>query len=193
MVGCYDLFMGPLERYSGLAECRRHLIPRARGRVLELGPGTGANGRWYDPAQATSLELAGPEPHPSGKLLERCRMRGLPVSYRSADVQELPYADGSFDTVVATLLFCSVEDPARGLKELRRVLRPGGEYLFIEHVRPKDAPYGRIADLATPLWRRIAGGCRLNRETEAGIRAAGFTVVHDCEYAVGIFVGGVAV
>ena len=172
MVGFYDLFMGPRERYGGLAVCRRHLIPRARGRVLELGPGTGANGRWYDPAQATSLELAGPESHPSGKLLERCRMRGLPVSYRSADVQELP---------------------ARGLKELRRVLRPGGEYLFIEHVRPKDAPYGRIADLATPLWRRIAGGCRLNRETEAGIRAAGFTVVHGCEHAVGIFVGGVAV
>ena len=192
MTDFYDFFMGPLERFGGLRECRKHLVPRARGKVLEVGPGTGVNSRWYDAAQVESIELAAPEAVPEKVLLDRYRETGIPVSYRSADVQSLPYGDGSFDTVVATLLFCSVEDPAAGLRELRRVLRPGGEYLFIEHVRPKVAPYGRLADLVTPLWRRVAAGCRLNRETETTITEAGFRILHNCDYAKGVFIGGVA-
>jgi ubiquinone/menaquinone biosynthesis C-methylase UbiE len=114
------------------------------------------------------------------------------VEFIGGDVQKLPFEDGSFDTVVATLLFCSVADPMAGLRELRRVLKPGGSYLFIEHVRPRGRSFAGLADLATPLWRRIAGGCHLNRDTEAAIREAGFSIDHGCDYARGVFVGGIA-
>ncbi len=188
----YDAFMLPFESFAGLSSCRKHLIPHALGKVLEVGPGTGVNARRYNAEGVESITLLGPDESSGEALLRRYGGNGIPVEFIAGDVQNLPFEDGRFDTVVATLLFCSVTDPLTGLKELRRVLKPGGSYLFIEHVRPRSRGFAGLADLATPLWKRIAGGCHLNRDTESAIREAGFTIDHNCDYARGVFVGGIA-
>ncbi len=188
----YDAFMLPFESFAGLSNCRKHLIPRARGKVLEVGPGTGVNARRYNADQVESITLLSPDASSGEALLRRYGGNGIPVEFIGGDVQKLLFEDGRLDTVVATLLFCSVTDPLAGLKELRRVLKPGGNYLFIGHVRPSGRGFAGLADLATPLWRRIAGGCHLNRDTESAIRKAGFFIDHSCDYAKGVFVGGIA-
>lgn len=110
-----------------------------------------------------------------------------------AAVEDLPFDSGQFDTVVATLLFCSVQDPEIALGEVYRVLRLGGQFLFIEHVRPLDPRTASLFDSLTPGWRRIASGCHLNRDTLHSIQEAGFTITEFKRPGNGVFVGGVGV
>ncbi len=170
----YDACMRPLEQRIFAAR-RQALIPRATGDVLEIGGGTGANLPFYqhvrsltftDPDPAM-LRIAETKPHPPA----------LSVTFLTAAAEALPFSDHSFDTVVVTLALCSVADPPRALAEIRRVLRPGGLLLALEHVRPPGL-LGYVADVLTPLQRRLAAGCHLNRLTHQAIRAAGFTIVH---------------
>ena len=176
----YDLFMSPLERHA-LRGMREWLVPQAKGKVLEIGTGTGANLPFYAMDKISSLMLTDIDARP--ELLRR-RFRRNPVwtlrknnvDVISADTEALPFADGSFDTVISTLVFCSVPDPEGGLQEIRRVLRFGGTFLFIEHVLPGHPWLAAFFQHLTPAWRRIASGCHLNRSTVKTIEAAGFSM-----------------
>jgi ubiquinone/menaquinone biosynthesis C-methylase UbiE len=167
----YDLFMVPLEA-GGIARLRRRIIPRADGKVLEVGAGTGVNLKYYDFLNVSSLTVSDHEP---GRLLRK-RAFSCGAEVAEAEVTQLPFEDSSFDTLVFTLLFCSVEDPKAGLKEIKRVVKPGGKIIFIEHVLGCSRLTQRIQHSLTPFWRRISGNCHLNRETYELISDSGFTI-----------------
>ena len=150
----YDAYDGAMDRMGGTAR-RQRLISRARGATLEVGIGTGRNLAHYPSgATVTGIDV-------SPRMLERARRRAerlnLSVRMQEADVHDLPFADGSFDTVVATCVFCSVADPERGLREVRRVVKRDGVVLLLEHVRPENRFLGWMADLMTPVTRRLFG------------------------------------
>lgn len=185
----YDAAMIPLESLH-LAELRRWLLPTASGRVLEVGAGTGAALPYYDYRLVRSLTLVDQEIRPL--LDRRAGEVSAPTEVRELSVESLPFENDRFDTTVSNLVFCSVENPLEGLKELFRVLKPGGRHLFVEHVRPPDGFRGRLFDTLTPAWRRIAGGCHLNRDTVGTIRAAGLSIRALRDTAGGVFVAGIA-
>ena len=172
VAGIYDWYTSPMEAMGG-REARARLFARARGRVLELGIGTGASLGCY-PA---GVDLAGVDI--SARMLERARRRaaalGVPVTLQVADIEHLPFADASFDTVTASCVFCSVPDPVQGLREARRVTKPGGHVLLYEHVRPSNRLLGKAADLVSPLTRRTFGP-ELNRHTESNAEQAGLVL-----------------
>jgi ubiquinone/menaquinone biosynthesis C-methylase UbiE len=152
--------------------------------VLEIGIGTGLNLPYY-PAD---VELVGIDPNAG--FLERARRRaaaiGRPVTLLVARAEALPFADRSFDTVITTLVFCTIAEPEQALREVHRVLRPGGEFNLIEHVR---VPWGaKVQDLLTPLWKHIANGCHLNRDTLNLVTSNGFTVQAVREHLRGLVV-----
>lgn len=156
----------------GLALRRAALLSQARGRVLELGAGTGANLAHYPPG-LEGLVLAEPEPPMARRLRSRV-VEGAPAPARvlQTAAESLPLADASVDTVVATLVLCTVRDPARVLDEVHRVLAPGGRLLFLEHVRAEDPGAARRQDRVDPVWRRVGHGCRCNRDTAAALLAS---------------------
>ncbi|WP_217921257.1 class I SAM-dependent methyltransferase [Miltoncostaea oceani] len=170
----YDRSLASAER-GWLGDQRRALLGAAEGVVLEIGAGTGAN-LPHMPATATSIVLSEPDPAMRRRLVarvERSGRAGVLVDPSPAERLDMP--DGSVDTVITTLALCSVADPARALAEARRVLRPGGRLLFLEHVRGAGRR-ARWQDRITPVWRRAAAGCHLDRDTVAAIRDAGFVV-----------------
>jgi ubiquinone/menaquinone biosynthesis C-methylase UbiE len=162
---------------------RREVLRHAQGRVLELGVGTGSSLGFY-PAAVT--DLVGIDPFQS--MVARARASaerladergGLPyrLHLHRADARALPYADESFDVVVAFLTLCTVPRAERAAREMRRVLRPDGSLLVLEHVRARDGrPLARWQDRLDPLWTRVAGGCHLNRDTAGVLAEAGFDV-----------------
>jgi SAM-dependent methyltransferase len=155
-----------VRRAAELEAARAELLARARGQVLEVGAGTGLNRRHY-PA-GTDVTFTEPDLHMA--------RRGGP-DLIPAGAEELPFTDGAFDTVVSTLVLCSVQDLPRALAEIRRVLRPDGQLLLIEHIRAPDGTrLARVQDRVNPVWRRVAGGCNCNRDTLASLADAGFSV-----------------
>lgn len=156
----------------GFGERRRRLIAGAEGRIVEIGAGTGLNFRHYGPeADVLATE---PDPHMLGRAWKAARRARAKISLRRAAAESLPVPDGSADVVVSTLVLCSVQDPRAALAEARRVLRPGGKFLFLEHVRSQDPRLTSRQDRRDRLWARVAGGCHPNRDTWASIVAAGF-------------------
>lgn len=153
---------------AGMAAKRAALLGRASGATLEVGAGTGLNLEHYPPA-VTELVLAEPGPHMAAKLRERAAGRAEVVS---APAERLPFPDGRFDTVVVTLVLCTVPDQAAALRELARVLRPGGRLLFLEHVRATDPEIARRQDRLEGIWGFFAEGCHPNRDTLAAIEAS---------------------
>lgn len=175
---CYDWVLAASEA-RGLAARRRRLVGSARGRVLEIGAGTGLNLRYYRTDRVSSILALEPDAAMGERLAWRAQTLTVPFEVLAATVEEAALPEGGFDTVVATLTLCCVADPAAAGAAIARWLAPGGRMLFLEHVRAGGAR-GRVQGLVTPLWRRVAGGCRLDRDTLATLRQAGLSV-SDCE------------
>ena len=168
----YDPIRASTER-RWMGGRRRRLLAGARGAVLEIGGGTGANLAHY--RDVDRVTIAEPDPFMRTRIGPKLEDARVPVEVSAAGAESLPFPDGSFDTVVSTLVLCTVPDQETALDEVRRVLRPGGRLLFIEHVRAAE-PMARWQDRLEPLWRRLLGGCHLNRDTVAAIEEAGFEI-----------------
>lgn len=168
----YDRMMRPLEE-AVLRQRRHELLTRATGRVLEIGAGTGANLPHY--ANAHQVLLSEPYPAMLRQILPKLPDSPVPAQVMLARGEEIPLPSGSVDCVVTTLALCSVNEPAQTLREIRRVLRPGGSFLFLEHVRG-EGRRGTWQDRVQPLWSLIGAGCHPNRRTVSTIDQAGLTL-----------------
>jgi SAM-dependent methyltransferase len=160
---------------AGLTEMRRDLVTQARGETLELGAGTGLNLSHYPP-EVTRLVVTEPGEHMARRLREHTARSAVPLEVVEAPAERLPFPDDSFDTVVATLVLCTIPDPVAALSEVSRVLRPGGRLLFLEHVRSHDPGRARWQDRVAPAWRVFADGCHCNRDTLGTIKASALSV-----------------
>ncbi len=155
---------------------RQELARAARGVVLEVGAGGGQNFGFYDPAVTERVEAVEPNAHMLRRAREAAKTARVPITLTQAPAEHLPFADATFDAALATLVFCSVDDPQQALREMRRVLKPGGTLLLFEHVRSPSRGWARLQDWLTPLQKRLAGNCHLNRDTPGLVRALGFVV-----------------
>ena len=172
----YDMAMKKTEA-ACLSAWRATLLGRAKGRVLEIGGGTGVNLQYY-PDGLERVVIAEPDPGMKKQLDQRFVELGK-SEFETVDAvaETLPFEEASFDTVVSTLVFCTVDDPVQSLKEVHRILRPGGALIFIEHVHAHDNPgRARWQRRLEPIWKTFAGGCHLTRDTLAMIEATGFVV-----------------
>jgi ubiquinone/menaquinone biosynthesis C-methylase UbiE len=169
----YDAMMAVAEA-TGFRAWRERLVRGARGRILDLGCGTGRNLPYYrDPSAVAAVDVR-------IELLVAARRRATPgTPLVVAAAERLPFPDESFDTVVSGLVFCSVADPDRGLREIRRVLTRSGRLRMLEHVRSTRAWFARWQDLIQPAWTWISGGCHPNRDTEAAVRSSGFRILSE--------------
>ena len=165
----YDAGLGLLEA-TGLGRWRTWLASGAEGRVLDLGCGTGRN----LPIYPRGTRPVGLDPCLETLRAAHRRAPGVPLVLGGAE--RLPFRAGAFDTVVSGLVFCSVAEPARALGEIRRVLSPGGTLRMLEHVRATTRVHALLQDALQPLWTRVTGGCRPNRDTEAAVRDARFRI-----------------
>ncbi len=169
-----------------IAELRQKVVPQATGEVFELGCGGGLNQPFYNGEAVTAFSGIDPSPSLMADARAAAEQRGWQATLRQATGEAIPFADASFDTVVCTYTLCSVQDPAQVLSELRRVLRPGGRLLFLEHGRAPDPGVEAWQRRIEPVWKRLLGGCHLTRPVAAAVRAAGFAV----EQTEGCYVPG---
>ncbi|HKB75405.1 MAG TPA: class I SAM-dependent methyltransferase [Myxococcales bacterium] len=158
---------------TGLARWRSWLVAGARGRVLDVGRGTGRNLPLL-PAGTRAVGL-----DPSWGAVRRARRRAPRVLLVVGSAEALPFRDAAFDTVLSGLVFCSVADPRQGLREVRRVLRPDGQLRMLEHVRSTRPWKARVQDFLQPAWTTVTGGCHPNRDTEGAVEAGGFQIEDD--------------
>lgn len=170
---------------------RREVVGAAHGRVLEIGFGVGTNWEYL----ADDVDYSGIEPDPH--MLKRARAyadeQGRTLDLHEAGAESLPFEDDTFDVVFETLTFCSVGDVQAGLAEIQRVLKPSGEFRFMDHVKPRTRFGGLVTDLFTPAWKRIGGGCHLNRRTAVAIKVSGFEFTSIKRYRAGLpMIRGVA-
>jgi len=167
---------------AGLREMRAQLLKQARGRVLEIGSGTGLNLELYPHEGIECLTATEPDPHMFKQLRSRAKEVCQGADLVEAGAEDLPFEDDSYDTVVVTLVLCTVPDQAAALKEISRILKPDGQLLFLEHVRATNDPgLAKWQDRLETPWRFLGDGCHCNRDTVAGIKAAGFELTElDC-------------
>jgi ubiquinone/menaquinone biosynthesis C-methylase UbiE len=171
----YDRFMAAGER-AGLAETRAQLLADSTGAVLEVGAGTGLNVAHY-PRSVSTLTLAEPDSAMLRRLERAAARVSMPVTVLRAPAEDLPYDDNTFDTVVSTLVLCGVDDQPRAVREIGRVLKPGGQLLFIEHVRSDDDHLARRQDRLN-WFNRLTTNCDCNRPTLRTLDHGGFVVDH---------------
>jgi len=170
----YDRMMAEAEK-AGLSAHREALLAGAGGRVLEIGGGTGNNLPFYGKS-VTDLVVAEPAEPMARRLERKLRDYRIPTRVVRAPAEDLPLETSSFDCAVATLVLCTVADPARALAEIRRVLKAGGRLLFLEHVRSEDPKLARWQDRLRGPWSWVGCGCQCNRRTVENIRDAGFAI-----------------
>ncbi|MDX1659682.1 MAG: methyltransferase domain-containing protein [Nitriliruptorales bacterium] len=175
LAAVYDLVMKPMESL-GLAGQRARTAGAARGRVLEIAAGTGAMFRHYPPEEVEGVVATEPDPDMLRRARGRAQDAPVPVELQLADAQALPFEDQSFDTVLVALSLCTIPDPVAALSEARRVLRPDGRLVFLEHVRSRRGWVASLQHALTPVWRQVAGGCHLDRDTVSAIERAGFEI-----------------
>ncbi|WP_435156729.1 class I SAM-dependent methyltransferase [Haladaptatus sp. DFWS20] len=168
-----------LAKRLDLADHRRYLARDLEGVILDLGAGSGAMVPYFQTAaqRASALHLHAIEPDSNRRKQAKrtASTYDLDIHLRSGRAESLPYADDTFDVVIASAVFCTVQDPFRALTEVHRVVKPDGEFRFLEHVR-SDGLRGYVQDAVTPLWKRVDNGCHLNRRTDDWIAAGSFAL-----------------
>jgi ubiquinone/menaquinone biosynthesis C-methylase UbiE len=176
-MGIYEKYFLPkllnmLMKNQALEALRRKWIPAAEGKVLEVGIGSGLNIPFY----SSGVSLTGLDP--SLELQEYAREvaagADIPVEFVAQGCEDLPFSNGHFDTAVVTWTFCTIPDPESALIEIRRVLKPNGKLIFVEHGKAKETAIAALQDRINPIWKHVAGGCHLNREPDLSILKHGF-------------------
>lgn len=181
----YDALMVPADKL-GFEQVRRMVVRKARGKVLEIGAGTGLNFKHFDGTECVFAT----EPDPYMLNHAVARLRNCSALTR-AKAEELPFPDDSFDTVVSTLTFCTIGDPLKAAEEIRRVLKPDGCFYFAEHPIADNSTLAWAEKIATPMWKRLAGGCHLDRDILLYFKSAGL-IVSDIIRLDSFFVAGKA-
>ncbi|MDW3215677.1 MAG: class I SAM-dependent methyltransferase [Ilumatobacteraceae bacterium] len=171
----YTRFSQAAEK-AGTAAHRDELLGGVAGRVIEVGAGNGLNFTHY-PSSVVEVVAVEPEPYLRDRASEEAERASVPITVMPGTAEDLPADDESFDIAVTSLVLCSVLDPSRALQEIKRVLRPGGELRFFEHVRSHDHRLARVQTVADKtIWPRVAGGCHAARDTRQAIADAGFEI-----------------
>ena len=161
---------------GAVMKTRAQIVPQAEGRVLEIGIGSGLNLSFYDPAKVSVIVGVDPSAAMQKLARQRAAQISIPVEMVALELGQIQAADASFDSIVCTFTLCTIPDAMAALQEMRRVLKPGGKLLFSEHGLAPDLPVVRWQNRLTPLWKPFSGGCHLNRDIPALIRAAGFNI-----------------
>jgi ubiquinone/menaquinone biosynthesis C-methylase UbiE len=157
---------------------RQETAGQAFGIVLEVGAGSGLNFSWYQPERVERVEAVEPDAAMLAYARSRASQAAVPITLTQASVEALPFSDATFDSAVVTLVFCSVRDPAQGMQEIKRVLKPDGTLFMFEHVRSQRRVMAYVQDAIVPLTTRLFGHCHWNRDTERVVREAGFQIDH---------------
>ncbi|MGH7896769.1 MAG: class I SAM-dependent methyltransferase [Candidatus Binatia bacterium] len=185
----YDSIMVPLDRLS-FRPHRERTAAAATGRTLEVGIGTGLNIDLY--RSASRIVGIEPDPEMLRRAVRRAREASKPVHLVAASAENLPFRGGSFDSVVASLVFCTIPDARSAAREVRRVLVPGsGAFHFFEHVRSSRPLFARLQDVATPVWKKLFGGCHPNRDTLPVFEKAGLAI-ESCDRPGAVLIRGTA-
>ena len=161
---------------GAVMKTRAQIVPQAEGRVLEIGIGSGLNLSFYDPAKVSVIVGVDPSAAMQKLAQQRAAQINIPVEMIALELGQIQAADASFDSIVCTFTLCTIPDAMAALQEMRRVLKPGGKLLFSEHGLAPDLPVVRWQNRLTPLWKPFSGGCHLNRDIPALIRAGGFSI-----------------
>ena len=161
---------------GAVMKTRAQIVPQAEGRVLEIGIGSGLNLSFYDPAKVSVIVGVDPSAAMQKLAQQRAAQISIPVEMIALELGQIQAADASFDSIVCTFTLCTIPDAMAALQEMRRVLKPGGKLLFSEHGLAPDLPVARWQHRLTPLWKPFSGGCHLNRDIPALIRAGGFSI-----------------
>ena len=180
-MGFYDHYILPhlIDFTCGMGavmKTRLQIVPQASGRVLEIGIGTGLNLSFYDPAKVSEIVGVDPAVDMSKLARQRADQISIPVKTVALELGQIQAEDASFDSIVCTFTLCTIPDAVAALREMRRVLKPGGKLLFSEHGLAPDLPVVRWQNRITPLWKPLTGGCHLNRDIPALITEGGFNI-----------------
>jgi ubiquinone/menaquinone biosynthesis C-methylase UbiE len=182
----YDLFMAPLEK-KFIREIRKKIIPKAVGDVLEIGAGTGANFPFYQQDKISSFHVLDIEI----KQIAKARAPKNTV-FKQSDTARLPYDDESFDTVVESLVLCSVDDERTMMREIVRVIKPGGRFIHIDHGLPDERKLKKLFRIIAPAWRGMTKSCRIDKDHQAIIEASGLDMIEKHSKGKGVFYWGVS-
>ena len=180
-MGLYNRYILPnlidlIASTDSVMQPRSRVVPEARGRVLEIGIGSGLNLSLYDPTRVSEIVGVDPAAGMQRPARQRAAQIEIPVRTIALELGQIQAQDASFDSIVCTYTLCSIPDAAAALKEMRRVLKPGGKLLFCEHGKAPDPPVLLWQNRLTPLWKPLSGGCHLNRDIPALIEASGFDI-----------------
>jgi ubiquinone/menaquinone biosynthesis C-methylase UbiE len=185
----YDFFMKPIEKRY-ITKWREELLGHAHGEVLEIGAGTGINFPLYK--ECKNVIALEPNRHMIEKAETKLKIATVPIKIVEGTAEKLPFTNNQFDTIVVTLVLCSVDDPRLALEEMKRVLKPDGKVLFLEHVKMEQPLYSSFQKILTPMWKHICDGCHLNRRTEKSIIDSGFKVLSKESHLSGFAISLVA-
>jgi ubiquinone/menaquinone biosynthesis C-methylase UbiE len=161
---------------GAVMKTRKQIVPLAEGRVLEIGIGSGLNLSFYDPNKVSAIVGVDPSADMQKLAQQRAAQISIPVEMIALELGQIQAATASFDSIVCTFTLCTIPDAMAALREMRRVLKPGGKLLFSEHGLAPDLPVVRWQNRLTPLWKPFTGGCHLNRDIAALLQAGGFQI-----------------
>lgn len=181
----YDSIMKVFKR-TKIDKARKDLISQAHGHVLEIGSGTGLNFPLYN--NVTHVTAIEPDTAMRNRSIAKKETLSIPITTYNAKAESLPFQNAMFDTVVSTLVFCTVSDPLKSIQEIIRVAKEDATILFLEHVKMKQPFVAKLQHFATPIWRRLADGCHLNRDTLQLIEQSGLNIVTIDQYYKGLFI-----